>query len=178
MKKISKHVIDLTGRKFGKLTVIKFNGINRLHSSLWECLCECGKMTEVIAANLKNSITRSCGCLKYENQYKSIENKAYGYHVSDCKKRGFKFHLPKDIYLEIARQPCTYCGEFSIRKNTTTGVEMKLNSVDRINNDPWYLIPGCQSLCFICQRMKNVMPHYEFMEHIKKIQQCKPGNNL
>lgn len=53
---------DLTGQKFGMLTVEKYVGKQK-----WECLCECGNRTIVLAANLKKGHTKSCGCLKEKN---------------------------------------------------------------------------------------------------------------
>lgn len=57
--------IDLTGQKFGRLTVIKRNG-SRNQKSLWECECECGNHTYVTADKLKSGKTRSCGCIAIE----------------------------------------------------------------------------------------------------------------
>lgn len=50
---------DLTERQFGKLTVKKYIG-----NSKWLCECECGKLTEVLALNLKRGHTVSCGCAR------------------------------------------------------------------------------------------------------------------
>ena len=58
---------DLTGRTFGRLTVIRKS--ERRHKNrcyLWECLCECGNTVYVLASNLKRGKTRSCGCLRHE----------------------------------------------------------------------------------------------------------------
>ncbi|EAH0379396.1 AP2 domain-containing protein, partial [Listeria monocytogenes] len=53
---------DLTGKKFGRLTVKEFvrseNG-----NALWKCVCVCGNEKEVLAHNLKRGYVRSCGCL-------------------------------------------------------------------------------------------------------------------
>lgn len=48
---------DLTGQKFGRLTVTKYLG-----SSYWECKCACGNVTKVFTGNLKQGNTKSCGC--------------------------------------------------------------------------------------------------------------------
>ena len=42
-------VIDLTGQRFGKLTVIEKSGTKN-GSVLWKCECDCGNYTEVITA--------------------------------------------------------------------------------------------------------------------------------
>lgn len=54
---------DLTGRKFGRLTVIG-RAESRGRSSAWRCSCTCGKEVVVRADNLISGGTRSCGCLR------------------------------------------------------------------------------------------------------------------
>jgi hypothetical protein len=53
---------DLTGERFGKLTVIRLSEIKKAHLR-WVCKCDCGKLTEVSAANI-GKCTKSCGCLR------------------------------------------------------------------------------------------------------------------
>lgn len=55
--------IDLTGRKFGKLTVLKRDG-HKGKDIQWLCLCECGKNSKVTGDSLASGNTKSCGCLK------------------------------------------------------------------------------------------------------------------
>lgn len=56
---------NITGQKFGMLTVISFKEISNTRS-IWNCLCECGKKTEVRGMRLQSGHTRSCGCLKLD----------------------------------------------------------------------------------------------------------------
>lgn len=53
---------DITGQRFGLLTVEKFSRSS--NGSYWTCKCDCGGTTEVIKSSLKKGITRSCGCLR------------------------------------------------------------------------------------------------------------------
>ena len=58
-------ILDLVGKKFGKLTVIQDTGERSASGDvIWLCQCECGKQTKVIGSNLnrKNYGTISCGC--------------------------------------------------------------------------------------------------------------------
>ena len=52
--------IDLTGQRFGKLVVVKDVG-RKNGGVLWECLCDCGKHTNVVSNNLTRGNTKSCG---------------------------------------------------------------------------------------------------------------------
>ena len=64
---ISKHINDITGKKFGRLTVIKFalnKGAGR--HSYWHCRCSCGNETISRGSHLRIGQTKSCGCLSAE----------------------------------------------------------------------------------------------------------------
>lgn len=58
-----KHLEDLTGKRFGHLTVIR-RGPNEESNrmSRWYCKCDCGKETLVRSASLKSGVTTTCGC--------------------------------------------------------------------------------------------------------------------
>lgn len=56
--------IDLTGRKFGRLTVLRENGRLPGRNYAWLCLCSCGKHKTVDGSSLRRGATKSCGCLQ------------------------------------------------------------------------------------------------------------------
>lgn len=58
---------DLTGQKFGMLTVIKRMPNNDNNKVVWLCKCDCGKETVVIGSRLFTGKTKSCGCLIKES---------------------------------------------------------------------------------------------------------------
>lgn len=60
---------DLTGQRFGRLTVIKRNGTNQHRRAIWRCKCDCGKYTNVNAPDLLSGNTKSCGCW-FRNKHK------------------------------------------------------------------------------------------------------------
>ena len=56
---------DLTGKRFGRLTVISRADIkDRDQRTRWHCLCDCGKMIVVTGNALQQENTKSCGCLR------------------------------------------------------------------------------------------------------------------
>ena len=64
--------VDLTGQKFGRLTVMSRGPNNKSNAAHWWCLCDCGTYSLVRAADLKNGATKSCGCLRNESSVKRM----------------------------------------------------------------------------------------------------------
>jgi hypothetical protein len=72
--------LDLSGKRFGHLTVVKRVGSKNGHS-LWECRCDCGNTTDVVAGSLTQGLTRSCGCLDRERRTTHGESKSRLYEI-------------------------------------------------------------------------------------------------
>lgn len=74
--------IDLTGKRFGKLTVIKQietpeKHKNKRTNAFWECKCDCGNTTIVIGTSLRKG-TKSCGCLSRLQEQYDITDQKFG----------------------------------------------------------------------------------------------------
>jgi hypothetical protein len=57
---------NLINKRFSKLRVIKRQGSNVRGLALWLCKCDCGNQVTVIGANLRQGISKSCGCQRLE----------------------------------------------------------------------------------------------------------------
>lgn len=57
---------DLTGEKFGRLTVIK-RADNKGPLTAWECRCQCGNVVVVRSQDLRRGRQKSCGCKQHDN---------------------------------------------------------------------------------------------------------------
>lgn len=58
--------IDLSGKVYGRLTVLYSAGAGRDGRAAWVCQCECGNTHTVSSHGLRRGRTRSCGCLRRE----------------------------------------------------------------------------------------------------------------
>lgn len=56
---------DLTGKKFGKLKVLKLTGERKHGNRMWECLCDCGNISIVSSSRLNLGKSKSCGCFSF-----------------------------------------------------------------------------------------------------------------
>ena len=57
---------DLTGKKFGRLTVMSRAKNSKGGKARWLCRCECGNECIVHSSSLKSGNTKSCGCIRRE----------------------------------------------------------------------------------------------------------------
>lgn len=61
---------DIKGQKFGKLTAIRFSGVDNGGRALWLFKCECGKEKVISGYNVSSGKTISCGCVRIEQVVK------------------------------------------------------------------------------------------------------------
>ena len=117
--------INLIGKVFGKLTVIKETE-KRASSGdvIWLCQCECGNQVEVIASNLKRKKngTISCGCTHSKGEEKISQlliqmNIPFEYQkqFNNCnypdtnKKARFDFYIDNFLLLEYDGEQHFFC---------------------------------------------------------------------
>lgn len=110
--------IDLTGQRFGRLIVIKRDGVTDSKHTRWLCKCDCGNFSYVSKVNLKNGSTKSCGCLKKERftNYKhgKVTNKLY-YIYNGMKSRCYNHN--NKAYKYYGERGINICDEWLDKKN-------------------------------------------------------------
>lgn len=63
---MGRKAIDMTGREFGRLTVVERAGSSPQFAR-WKCKCVCGNEIVTTSNNLRLGHTKSCGCLFKES---------------------------------------------------------------------------------------------------------------
>lgn len=140
-----KYRIDLTGQKFGRLTVIKYISTNKYGQSRWLCLCGCGKEKIIMGNDLKNGHTKSCGCLHTKHGHCKNYKMSKTYHtwhsiIQRCtnpKDKGYKNYGGRN-------KPIMVCDRWSNKKNgfqnflKDVGEIPKGKELDRTNNNKGY----------------------------------------
>lgn len=100
--------IDLTGKKFGRLTVLERTDDliqpSGQHKTQWLCKCDCGNLITVQGCNLKSEHTQSCGCYSQDYPSHTKHNK--------CKTRLYKCwkHIKQRCYDKNSKEYINYGG--------------------------------------------------------------------
>lgn len=149
---------DLTGKTFGRLTVVSYNGIAYRKSGKpyhsWKCICSCGNECIAEGRSLVSGGKRSCGCLNKEVLASGDCRRTHGmartslYHTW----RGMKdrcFNPQNKHYSRYGGRGITVCNEWlndfkafydwAIANGYKEGL-----TIDRINNDGNYEPSNCR----------------------------------
>jgi hypothetical protein len=182
-------LIDLTGKIFGRLTVIKY-----MNKYKWLCKCSCGNEKEIRSDMLKSGTTKSCGCLQKEtcsnlakkyNKNKLFEdrtlaafNQLYGNYKYSAKRRNYIFELTKEEFKNLTKQKCYYCDTEPIQIHKCNSSIYIYNGIDRINNDLGYNINNCVPCCGDCNKLKYQKSFSDYVEYIKRVYNALKNKNL
>ena len=110
------NIKDLTGKRFGRLTVLRIDNKRTKGKTYWLCRCECGKEKSIRADTLK--VVRSCGCLKKEQDMVNLGikyNHGMTHHIafSVWDTMMNRYNNPKSIsYKDYGGRGITVCDEW------------------------------------------------------------------
>lgn len=169
---------NLTGKKFGRLTVI---GVSRKVESgnreryYWRCKCDCGNEKEVRTDCLTSGLVKSCGCLK-KDQDKINLTKYHKHKLSHTKLWDTYYGMKSRCYDKTDKRYSDYGGrgieicpewlenfENFVSWSLENGFDDNLQ-IDRIDNDSGYSPQNCRwvSIKENCRnRRSNVMIEYQ-----------------
>ena len=178
------HLIDIIGRKFGKLTVIE-----RIDNTLtYKCKCDCGKDCIVIGEQLRSGKTKSCGCLKNEdppNKIQDRERAMLRIEYSTIRKRnrakGFQEIMTFQEFSDMVYKPCHYCGKKyskkindmshtkKTKKRIISGHVLRICGIDRLDPTQGYTANNCVPCCSVCNTAKLEMNVNDFRDWVCRV---------
>lgn len=150
---------NILGQKFGRLTVIEYEGLkprdsgSSTNASWWLCLCECGNTKSAPAHNLTKGNTKSCGCLAKDTAVKNGKaatthnmSRSPEYH---CRRSllGRCYNTNDPSYRHYGERGITVCSRW--RESFDNFLEdmgprpSRKHSIDRIDNNGNYACGKC-----------------------------------
>lgn len=166
--------LDLTGQRFGKLTVIE-ESEKWGHYTTWLCKCDCGNEKKIRTNSLRSGATKSCGCesikalqmrkIKYKNHNYRMYHVWYGM-LERCKNQKNTF------YHRYGGRGITVCNEWKDFDNFANwalqnGYDDAL-SLDRIDNDGNYSPSNCRWVTKKQQHNNTSTNRFETIDGVTK----------
>lgn len=188
--------IDITGKVFGKLKVIRYHHTSEKRGeAFYLCQCECGKETTVDYGHLSSGHTKSCGCLQVEVIKKRSDGNTWGRKYNNPQdisiitvwKASYADGCSLEKFLELSQKPCHYCGELpsnSFNKYLTKEGELTnkqiseqwaqqayfiYNGLDRVDSSLPHNEDNIVTCCIDCNRAKHIMSVEQFLKWIEKV---------
>jgi hypothetical protein len=170
---------DLTGQKYGRLTVTKQTDARIERSIAWDCLCECGNRRLVRGSALKSGNTTSCGCYQKERQRSAVTlpegeaafRRVYRGYRRRAKQKEWAFSLALDDFRELTKKNCHYCnsGPTNLLTESPFNGVYPYNGLDRVDTtlgyEPHNVVPCCKH----CNVAKRAMTQDEFASWVDRI---------
>lgn len=149
-------LIDLTGCRFGRLTVVRHVGMTG-HNTFWHCVCDCGNEVDVASHKLRTGHTRSCGCL--HNEMLSMRNSKHC--LTNSRLYAVYASMKSRCYNERSHEYASYGGrgirvceewrddfkafyEWAVSSGYESDVPRGTCTLDRIDNDGDYRPDNCR----------------------------------
>lgn len=135
--------IDYTGQIFNGIKLIEDTGKRKWSSSIWVCICRCGKEFEASGSQIKSGQLKSCGCAIQEagknrrSKLKNItfieitENKCGSNYIWKvlCNRCGTHFEAPSSRVINGNVRSCgCLAKEVHSKRMTQIGINNKLGN--------------------------------------------------
>lgn len=149
--------IDLTGDRYGRLTIIKRAKYNLQGKPAWVCECDCGNIKVINGSSLRQGLTRSCGCLHREAIGERASRQDH-WGESNPNWRGGTSRNGYDAgfteeFKEVIRKRDLYCCQICGMPQEENGEKLSIHHIDydRSNTIP----ENCVALCRSCHSRTN-----------------------
>lgn len=144
---------QLSGLRFGRLTVMHRGPNNQLGRSQWICQCDCGNVAIKLGVNLTAEVTRSCGCYMQESRksigektrkHSALGTKEYNSWQAMRKRCNYPAEHNYANYGGRGIQVCERWDSFGLFLQDMGHAPTALHSLDRIDVNGHYAPENCR----------------------------------
>lgn len=170
---------DLTGLKFGKLTVIdRSSEFSKTRGALWNCQCECGNLIKLASNCLTSGNNITCGN-KSIHSNSSIRCGEISYsHINSIKQNAIKRNLKYEVTPEYLwnlflqqNKKCPLTGDvlvFTSENNASATRNLTTASLDRIDSNLGYIQDNVRWVHKTINKMRSNMTDEQFLSWCTK----------
>jgi len=124
---------------------------------------------------LKNKQTKTCKKCRDQNKKqdklrdkekrnllaKTNINQAFRSYMKEAGRRKIEFQLTKEVFCDIIKKKCHYCGEMNEEKT--------FNGIDRCDSTKGYFLENCVTCCSLCNYLKHKTSVETFIKRVHHI---------
>jgi hypothetical protein len=180
---------DLTGRRFGKLLVLR-RLPNAVGQVCWLTRCDCGREKRGYSRYLRGGEAKSCGgkgCLvqpprayRLQIQAETLTSQEHKEHItvsrvarqyrSSARIKRREFSLTGEEVRVLIFSNCHYCGAPpSNTQRLGRAGSVHYSGIDRVDNARGYASDNVVACCRTCNLMKGAKSSEAFLSHVKRI---------
>jgi hypothetical protein len=137
---------DITGKAYGKLTVVQYLRQSKHRHSIWECKCECGNFTEKTINSLNSGKVKSCSCYRRDNSKYNGMSAKREYNIWQHMINRCENHKSNNYY-RYGGAGITVCErwhDFVLFLEDMGDSPSKNHSIDRIDGELGYFKENCK----------------------------------
>jgi hypothetical protein len=181
-------MLDLTGRRFERLLVVKETERKSKYRRYWLCKCDCGNEVSVSQTHLISGHAKSCSCLRIERT--SVPDSGFRgllqRYQAAARTRGLSWELTEEQFRELTQSACYYTGRkpsqtsrsanSNLRRRKhgwepTPGGTYVYNGIDRLDSEVGYTPENCVPCCGEANLAKQSLGRDDFVRLCNEVAQ-------
>lgn len=171
-------LIDETGKRYGRLTILRLTKKKSIRGRYWQCQCDCGKLHLANTNLLHQGKVKSCGCMQGSKTVEILPADTAAVHQlirnwkSRCTRSHRRWALSEKQVRRLTKQNCHYCGappRQLIGRSQGYRGNYVYNGLDRISPKRGYVLDNVVPCCGTCNFGKHTQTQEEFKKWIKAV---------